>query len=231
MWNLFDFAADGRDEGGKHGVNQKGLVTMDRKLKKDAFYLYKAHWSKEPFVHMCGRRYKDRAGDRTTIKVYSNQPEVTLYRDGVRMESKKAEFVFEFSVSLVGEHTFEARAGECTDAITIRKVKQPNPAYRYLQDGGIVNWFDKEDFREDYFSIQDTLGDLLANPGTAPIVGRLMAQAQASRGDVAKATSGNKALEAMMAKMSLQSLLKQAGDAVKPEQVKALNAALQKVKK
>lgn len=231
VWNLFDFAADGRDEGGKHGVNQKGLVTMDRKLKKDAFYLYKAHWSKEPFVHVCGRRYKDRTGDRTTIKVYSNQPEVTLYRDGVLKESQKAKFVFEFGVSLAGEHTFEARAGECTDTITIRKVEQPNPAYRYLQDGGIVNWFDKEDLREDCFSIQDTLGDLLANPGTAPIVGRLMAQAQASRGDVAKATSGNKALEAMMAKMSLQSLLKQAGDAVKPEQVKALNAALQKVKK
>ncbi len=50
VWNLFDFAADGRDEGGKHGVNQKGLVTMDRKTKKDAFYLYKAHWSKEPFA-------------------------------------------------------------------------------------------------------------------------------------------------------------------------------------
>ena len=67
VWNLFDFAADGRDEGGKHGVNQKGLVTMDRQLRKDAFYLYKAHWSSEPFVHICGRRYADRAEDTTCL--------------------------------------------------------------------------------------------------------------------------------------------------------------------
>ena len=57
VWNLFDFAADGRDEGGKHGENQKGLVTIDRKTKKDAFYLYKAAWNKkEAFVRLCGKR-------------------------------------------------------------------------------------------------------------------------------------------------------------------------------
>ena len=57
VWNMFDFAADGRDEGGAHGLNQKGLVSFDRKQKKDAFYLYKAAWSKESFVHLCGKRY------------------------------------------------------------------------------------------------------------------------------------------------------------------------------
>ena len=85
VWNLFDFAADGRDEGGKHGVNQKGLVTIDRKLKKDAFYLYKAYWSKTPFVHVCGRRYVDRTEDVTEIKVYSNEQSVTLFVDGVEL--------------------------------------------------------------------------------------------------------------------------------------------------
>ena len=78
VWNMFDFAADGRDEGGKHGENQKGLVTIDRELRKDAFYLYKAYWSKEAFVHLCGRRYVDRAEEVTKIKVYSNQPSVTF---------------------------------------------------------------------------------------------------------------------------------------------------------
>ena len=83
VWNMFDFAADGRDEGGKHGENQKGLVTMDRKLKKDAFYLYKAAWNREDaFVHLCGKRYADRTENVTEIKVYSNQPEVTLFVDG-----------------------------------------------------------------------------------------------------------------------------------------------------
>ena len=82
VWNMFDFAADGRDEGGKHGENQKGLVTMDRKLKKDAFYLYKAYWNKEDaFVHICGRRYVDRKEDTTEVKVYSNQTTVSLYVD------------------------------------------------------------------------------------------------------------------------------------------------------
>ncbi|WP_425371655.1 hypothetical protein [Gemmiger formicilis] len=68
VWNMFDFAADGRDEGGKNGENQKGLVTFDRKIKKDAFYLYKAYWSKQPFVHTCGSRYVDRTEDVTEVR-------------------------------------------------------------------------------------------------------------------------------------------------------------------
>ena len=54
VWNMFDFGADGRNEGGEFGVNHKGLVSFDRKEKKDAFYIYKAYWSSEPFVHICG---------------------------------------------------------------------------------------------------------------------------------------------------------------------------------
>ncbi len=231
VWNLFDFAADGRDEGGKHGVNQKGLVTMDRKLKKDAFYLYKAAWSREPFVHLCGRRYVNRAEDVTEVKVYSNQGEVTLYVDGKPLEIRSGKGIFSFRVPISGEHTIGAKAGDCVDTITIRKVEQPDPAYQFIQGGGIVNWFDKEDFKPGYFSIKDTLGELLAHPGAGAIVGQLMAQASASRGDVAKSTAGNANLQKMMAGMSLQSLLKQAGDAVTTEQVKQLNAALQQIKK
>lgn len=228
VWNLFDFGADGRDEGGKKGENQKGLVTFDRSVKKDAFYLYKAAWSKTPFVHLCGRRYADRAEEKTEIKVYSNQREVSLYVDGREYARKKGERIFLFEVNLSGEHIITAQAGECIDTITLRRVETPNPDY-CLQGREVVNWFDKDDFKEGYFSIKDTLGSLLAHPKTSPIVGRLMAQAQASRGDVAKSTAGNKNLEKMMAGMSLENLLKQAGDAVSPEQVKALNAALQQV--
>ena len=82
-WNMFDFAADGRDEGGKHGENQKGLVTFDRSYRKDAFYLYKAYWNqKDPFVHLCSKGYQKRAEAVTKIKVYSNQPKIALYVDG-----------------------------------------------------------------------------------------------------------------------------------------------------
>lgn len=231
VWNMFDFAADGRDEGGKKGENQKGLVSFDRKLKKDAFYLYKAAWSKEPFVHLCGSRYIDRAEETTEVKVYSNQPEVALYVDSKLLETRSGHRIFTFQVPLSGEHTIEAKAGDCLDKMVIRKVEQPNPAYRFGQSGGVVNWFDKEDFKPGYYSIKDTLGELRANPETGPIVNALMAKASASRGDVATSTAGNANLQRMLGGMTLQSLLKQAGDAIPKEAVKQLNDALQRVKK
>lgn len=230
VWNLFDFGADGRDEGGKKGENQKGLVTFDRSVKKDAFYLYKAAWSKEPFVHLCGRRYGDRAEEKTEIKVYSNQQEITLYVDGRKYARKRGERIFSFEVELSGEHTITAQAGECRDTITIRKVETPNPDYCLL-GGEVVNWFDADTFDPTCFSIKDTLGTLMKHPGTAAIVGRMMEAARATRGDVAAATAGNASLEKMMAGMSLQSLLKQAGPAIGQEQIRSLNAALQKIPK
>ena len=113
VWNLFDFAADGRDEGGAHGVNQKGLVSFDRKLKKDAFYLYKAAWSREPFVYLCGSRYVNWAEETTQVKVYSNQGEVSLYVDGALVETQAGKTVFTFQVPITGEHTMEAVSGDC----------------------------------------------------------------------------------------------------------------------
>ena len=237
VWNMFDFAADGRDEGGKHGVNQKGLVTMDRKLKKDAFYLYKAHWSNEPFVHICGRRYVDRAEETTEVKVYSNQPEVSLYVDGSLFEKKEGKHCFRFMVSLKGEHQIQAKAGlgendaECKDEIRIRKVQEPNPAYQFIQKGGVVNWFEKDDFKEGYFSIKDTYGELMRNPETKAIIGKMMESAANSRGDVAESVKDNPNLQRMMGRLTLESLMNQAGDAIKPEQVKELNAVLQQIKK
>ncbi len=234
VWNMFDFAADGRDEGGKHGINQKGLVSFDRKLKKDAFYLYKAYWNQEePFVHLCGSRYIDRAEDVTEIKVYSNLREVSLLVDGKEFAAQAGKHIFTFLVPINGEHTITAtgNAGQLTDTIHIRKVAEPNPDYRFGTAGDVTNWFDADELKPDYYSIKDTFGELSANPGTAPIVGRMMEQASASRGDVAKSTAGNQNLMRMMAGMSLESLIKQAGDAVTPEQIKALNDSLQQVKK
>ena len=230
VWNLFDFAADGRDEGGKHGENQKGLVTFDRKLRKDAFYLYKAYWSKEPFVHLCGRRYADRTEEVTEIKVYSNRSEVTLLVDGKEVASGNGAKIYTFRVPITGEHTVEVRSGSLSDCITIRKAEKANPDYR-MAGGEVVNWFDADKHDPTCFSIKDTLGTLMRHPKAGAIVGRMMQNARASRGDVAQAAAGNANLERMMAGMTLQSLLKQAGPAIKPEQIHALNAALQQIKK
>ena len=126
-WNMFDFGADGRNEGGKPGQNQKGLVTFDRKLKKDAFYIYKAYLSPEPFVHLCGRRYIDRQEEITQVKVYSNQSSVSLYVDGKEYETKKGDKVFLFEIPIFDEHKIEAKSGKYTDCILIRKVDKLQP--------------------------------------------------------------------------------------------------------
>ena len=231
VWNLFDFAADGRDEGGKHGVNQKGLVTIDRKLKKDAFYLYKAYWSKTPFVHVCGRRYVERTEDVTEIKVYSNEQSVTLFVDGVERETSEGSKVFKFKVPITGTHKIRAVSGTCEDEITVKKVQKSNQDYIFNKQGDVVNWFDRDDIKADHYSISDTLGELAQNEMANVIVQRLMAQASASRGDVAESVKDNPALQRMMQRMTLVSLLKQAGDAVSEEQMKALNDALQKIPK
>ena len=176
MWNLCDFGADGRSEGGAPGRNQKGLVSFDRSLKKDAFYLYKAAWSAEPFVHVAGRRYVDRTGASTTVTVYSNQPEVTLSVDGEPLGRRTGRRVFRFQVPLSGEHEVVARAGEVSDTIRIRRAAQPNPDYR-LNDAGLTNWFDGGDLpRPDgRYSIYDTFGSIKAHPAGRVVADQLMA--------------------------------------------------------
>ena len=162
VWNMFDFGADARAEGGENGQNHKGLVTMDRKYKKDSFYAYKAWLSDEPFVHLCGKRYIDRVEDVTKVTVYSNQPSVELFVNGESLGVKEAEdHFFYFDVPNVGESKLEAVAGEYRDESMIRKVEEFNEDYRLKEQGAILNWFDIEE-REGYFSINDKMGDILA---------------------------------------------------------------------
>ena len=125
VWNMFDFAADARDQGGEPGMNHKGLITFDRRTKKDSFYLYKAYWSPEPFVHIAGKRRKDREEALTAVKVYTNQPRVSLFVNGVFKEEKTGNKVFEFQVSLSGETHIKAEAGACSDQAVFRKVDRP----------------------------------------------------------------------------------------------------------
>ena len=230
VWNLFDFAADGRDEGGKHGENQKGLVTIDRKTKKDAFYLYKAAWNKkDPFVHLCGKRYADRTEDVTEIKVYSNQPKVTLLIDGKEIATQTGKTIFAFRVPITGAHTITAKADSCEDTITVRKVTEENPSYTFIKRTPVTNWFDADELDPECFSINDKLADIKANPKAGAIIDEMMAKGASERGDVADAVKDNPGLQRMMGRMTLVSLLKQGG--ADDESIKQVNRILQGIKK
>ncbi len=162
VWNMFDFGADARNEGGENGQNHKGLVTFDRKYKKDSFYAYKAWLSDEPFVHLCGKRYVDRVEDVTKVTVYSNLPEVELFANGKSLGKKTAEdHFFYFDVPNAGETKLMAVAGDCTDKSVIRKVDTFNESYRLVEKGAILNWFDIET-REGYLSLNDKMGDVIS---------------------------------------------------------------------
>ncbi len=161
VWNMFDFGADARAEGGENGQNHKGLMTFDRKYKKDSFYAYKAWLSDEPFVHLCGKRYVDRVEDTTKVTVYSNQPEVELFVNGQSLGKKTAEdHFFYFDVPNVGESVLVAKAGELTDEGKIRKVDEMNPDYILKEKGAILNWFDVE-MPAGRYSLNDTFEDIL----------------------------------------------------------------------
>ena len=161
VWNMFDFGADARAEGGENGQKHKGLMTMDRKYKKDAFYAYKAWLSDEPFVHLCGKRYIDRVEDVTKVTVYSNQPEVELFVNGESIGKKSADdHFFYFDVKNVGESTIVAKAGDLSDEGVIRKVDEMNMDYVLVEKGAVLNWFDI-DAPEGRFSLNDKLGDIM----------------------------------------------------------------------
>ena len=186
VWNMFDFGCAARNEGGVSGRNNKGLVTMDRKTRKDSFYVYQAYWTTEPMVHIAGRRYAQRAGDTTKVKVYSNQDKVSLYLNGTLLETKAAHRVFEFELALEeGFNTLLAVAGDVKDSITLEKV-ETEPAYYTLPEfnarqEGVANWFkqvgsmDLEspmEFPEGYYSIKDDVETIAQNEEAFAIVAK-----------------------------------------------------------
>ncbi|MDD6319550.1 MAG: glycoside hydrolase family 2 TIM barrel-domain containing protein [Oscillospiraceae bacterium] len=184
VWNMFDFGCAARQEGGVGGRNNKGLVTMDRKTRKDSFYVYQAYWAKKPMIHIAGRRYAQRAGETTTVKVYSNQDTVTLYLNGKIAGVQTAHRVFKFDVALAeGQNILVAKAGDVVDSITLEKVeKEPSvyvlPEFNERQEG-VANWFktvgtmDLEapmEFPEGYYSIKDNIETLFGNEEAGEII-------------------------------------------------------------
>lgn len=231
VWNLADFGSAGRNEGGVAGRNQKGLVSIDRSLKKDAFYVYKAAWSTEPFVHVAGRRRAERAEEVTEVVVYSNQSEVTLVVDGVEHGTVAGTRAFRFRVPISGEHEITARSGVLEDSIVVRKVAEV-AEIKVTSTTSIANWFDEEALPapDGFFSIRDSLADIKKSEQGAQLIGVMMAAMAESRGEVGRGVEIPPAMQAIVDRMSVEKLLAQAGN-VSPEQFGALNAQLNRIPK
>lgn len=240
VWNMFDFGADARNEGGENGQNHKGLVTFDRKYKKDSFYAYKAWLSDEPFVHICGKRYVDRVEDTTKVTVYSNLPEVELFVNGKSLGKLKAEdHFFYFQVPNAGESTLVAVAGECKDESHIRKVDTFNEDYRLKEKGAVLNWFDITE-PEGYYSLNDKVSDIMKSEEGKQFFMKMMAQAMSAMGGDKK--DGNPANAAMenpkmfemlggFTVIRMMNLMGAAGPKVTKEQLLGMNAQLNKIKR
>jgi beta-galactosidase len=233
-WNMFEFAAAGRDEAGDPGKNHKGLITFDRKTKKDAYYIYKAWWSKEAFVHLCGSRYHDRVEEVTEIKVYTNQPAVTLYVDGEEKETKEGSHVFTFEVPISGVHTIKAVSGECEDTMEIQKVAEPNPDY-FASADKVRNWFDEPEGpeeKEGYLSLNSTMGEIQATEEGAALLASMMRQmSDGAAGGMGKGVQMTGAMQKMIARQPLKKLLVQGGMELDGDMARQLNAALNRIPK
>ncbi len=236
VWNMFDFGADARNEGGENGQNHKGLITFDRKYKKDAFYAYKAWLSDEPFVHICGKRYVDRVEEITKVTAYSNMSEVELFANGKSLGKKTAEdHFFRFDVTNNGETTLIAKAGDCTDESFIRKVEVFNDAYRLKEKGAVLNWFDITEI-DGYFSLNDKMSDIMRSDEGMALFGSIMKQLQGDKAG-ADGFAGFEMSEGIMQMMGgftvlrLTSLLGTAGIEFTKEQLLEMNAMLNKIKK
>lgn len=247
VWNMFDFAADARSEGGENGMNHKGLVTFDRKYKKDSFYAYKAWLSDEPTLHICSKRYVDRTEDVTKVTIYSNQNEVELFANGesIGKQIKGKYPFFYFEVENVGETELKAVAGELTDTAVINKVDEPNPDYIMQEEGAVINWFEI-DTPTGYLSINDTLGDIMATfRGKLVLLSMIPMLKNALTGDKPKekkekkkdggfSVAGFKPTKTMleMAKgFALKRAFSMLGGKFTKEQILGINKKLNKIKK
>lgn len=190
LWNGFDFGSTVRREGDAQDINTKGVVTYDRKIKKDAFYFYRANWSDKPTVHVTGRRYVDRAYPVTDVRVYSNAAETTLSVNGralERMADCPDRICVWRDVRLKpGANRIEARgafaSGPVTDRIEWTLSKSEARSFR-IDSGAIVAARADTRFGSDNFFVGGAAGtaDTPGGRGRQPV---LVAIAATERRDI-----------------------------------------------
>ena len=230
VWNMFDFAADAREEGGDPGKNHKGLITYDRKIKKDAFYVYKARWSREPFVHLAGRRYVYRHEATTSIRVYTNLPKVSLYVDGKLFAEQEGRYLFSFEVPISGKHTIKACAEGCSDTIEIEHIEKAYEGYRCQVKQGAVNWLDG--CSEEGFVVTDRIGDILAVPEGKEFLQAFFAYViEKRRKKGAPVREAEEGLIEGMADYTVERVMNMAGDLLSEREQIHIVRALNRVKK
>ena len=236
VWNMFDFGADARAEGGENGQNHKGLMTFDRKYKKDSFFAYKAWLNPEPMVHICGKRYVDRVEDVTKVTVYSNCSCVELLANGISLGVQQYNGLpfFYFDVPNKGETNLVAVAGELRDESLIRKVETFNESYRLREKGAILNWFDITE-KEGYLSLNSKMSDVLATIRGKLLFATLAAKLMPKKGGKG-AMAGFELNEGMLQMLGsftvlrLSSMMGMANIHLTKEQLLDLNAQLNKIK-
>ena len=228
VWNMFDFVSAIRNVGGVKARNIKGLVTFDRKTRKDAYYYYKAIWSEQPFVQIAQKRYVNRVARSITVKVYSNLSQVKLTVHGCSyvalVENGSARFQ---NIPLnPGENLVRAEAEGYADSAVFCCVEQADPAYVFVDQNpglNVRNWFEDEAeearlFPEDAYSLRDKLSKLMANAQVIalvddmnPVISKLMRQAPDT--------------------FTLEQVIRHEKPDVPEEDIKALNLALTTIPK
>jgi len=238
VWNLADFGSENRDEGGRKGQNMKGLVTIDRKLKKDAFYLYKAYWSEERFVKFASSRFVNRHKEENVITVLSNLTKLCLYVDGsLTGETEDVKAVTQFTVQLpelrgykITVKGYDKQGRLYEDEMNLVRVAEADKSYVVVKQDNrlnVANWFEKFDLSDateieiddNYYSTRDTLECLLENEEAKVIVEKyleiLLKDPRLTRAK----------------KMTVDALSKLSGLGMPKELVPVMNRELNKIKK
>lgn len=228
VWNMFEFVSPIRTAANIRFRNLKGLVTHDRTTRKDAFYYYKAVWSDVPFVHIAQKRYANRAAEAMTVKVYTNQPQVTLTAAGGTYTApvQNGSAVFENIPLAMGENAVKAAAGGCADSAVFTRVETPDASYVYVDNDPGLNvrdWFmDAEEearlFPQDAYSLRDKVEVLAANAGVMAVADRMLPKIA----DLLREAPG---------KFTLERVIQHERPDCSEEDIKALNLAFTQIRK
>ncbi len=226
VWNMFDFTSPIRQAANIKNRNIKGLVTFDRKTKKDSFYYYKAVWSKEPFVHIGGKRFVNRSSECINLKVYSNEPEVFLEVNGhpFKQPVENGIALFKMIPLQMGENFVKAYSGDRSDDAMFNRQADADESYVYVDQNpglNVRNWFldeqsEAELFPEGYLSIRSTINDLLASEDAKTAIGKRMPDVLENIKD-------------MVGTFSLEKFFQYTKPDYTEEEMKALNAELTKI--